>query len=189
LGCPVSTPLDRHFLPARGAVSLGAMTALHHRSRTADAAGAAAGGPPLTTPARGPVRVVAPATGTQSWPAPAAASATSDVGSVRITMTAGDEVVTATLADTPAAHPLAAMLPLTVDLQDPFGQAKSRALPHQLAVDGTEREFHPRTGDLLLAGRRRPGGLPSRPRPRRTPARPGPPRHRRQQTGCPRLRR
>jgi hypothetical protein len=135
------------------------MNTLRDRSRAADAValvvslavvgvGAAVVGPPVTTPPRGPVRAVASAVATQSWPAPAAVLSTSEVGSVRITMTTGDTVVTATLADTPAAHKFAAMLPLTVDLHDPFGQAKSGALPHPLPVDGTDREFHPRTGEI-----------------------------------------
>ena len=130
------------------------MNTLHQRHRTADAAalvvslavvgvGAAVVSPPMITPARVPVAAVTSATATQSGPASAVA-----LGSVRITMTTGGKVVTATLADTPAAHQIAAMLPLTVDLRDPFGQAKSGALPHLLAIDGTNREFHPRTGEI-----------------------------------------
>lgn len=83
-----------------------------------------------------------------SAPTSAAAVSTEEAGSVRITMTVGDQVATATLADTPAGHQLAAMLPITVDLQDPFGQAKSGPLPHAIDVAGAAREFHPITGGI-----------------------------------------
>jgi hypothetical protein len=83
-----------------------------------------------------------------SLPVSTAALPTEGTRSVRITVLVGDQVSTATLADTPAGHRLAAMLPITVDLQDPFGQAKSGALPRALPVAGTARVVHPVTGGV-----------------------------------------
>jgi hypothetical protein len=107
------------------------MNTLQHRSRTADAVALA-----LTLAVIGVASAVvspvvsmsdrlpaAPATSSPALPASAAELPTEEVGSVRITMTVGDRVATASLADTRAGHRLAAMLPVTVDMQDPFGQA------------------------------------------------------------------
>jgi hypothetical protein len=71
-----------------------------------------------------------------------------ETGSVQITITAGNQEASATLADTPAGRQLAAMLPLTVHLQDPFGQAKSGPLPRAIDIAGTATEFHPNTGGI-----------------------------------------
>jgi hypothetical protein len=102
-------------------------------------------GPVVTMPRGLPAGTAMSAT---SPSASAAALPAEEVGSVRITMTIGDQVATATLADTPAGHQLAAMLPLTVDLHDPFRQAKSGPLPHALDVAGAVREFRPTTGGI-----------------------------------------
>jgi len=67
---------------------------------------------------------------------------------VRVTLWVGGQVVTATLADTSAGHQLAAMLPVTVDLQDPFGQAKSGVLPGGLDIAGAGAQIHPTTGGI-----------------------------------------
>jgi hypothetical protein len=109
------------------------------------AVGSAVVGPVVKMPGGLPA---ATATSAPSAPTSATAVPTEEAGSVRITLTVGDEVATATLADTPAGHQLAAMLPITVDLQDPFGQAKSGPLPHPIDVAGTAREFHPITGGV-----------------------------------------
>jgi hypothetical protein len=132
------------------------MNTLQHRSRTADAVALA-----LTLAVIGVASAVvspvvsmsdrlpaAPATSSPALPASAAELPTEEVGSVRITMTVGDRVATASLADTRAGHRLAAMLPVTVDMQDPFGQAKSGPLPRALPVAGTAREFQPITGGI-----------------------------------------
>jgi hypothetical protein len=89
-----------------------------------------------------------PAATATSPSASAGVLSTEEVGSVRVTMRVGDRVATATLADTAAGHEFAAMLPITVDLQDPFGQAKSGALPRAVGVVGAGREFHPTTGGI-----------------------------------------
>jgi hypothetical protein len=109
------------------------------------AVGSAVVGPVVKVPGGLPA---ATAMSAPSAPTSAAAVSTEEAGSVRITMTVGDQVATATLADTPAGHQLAAMLPITLDLQDPFGQAKSGPLPHAVDVAGAAREFHPITGGI-----------------------------------------
>jgi hypothetical protein len=107
--------------------------------------GSAGVGPFVRMPGSPPA---ATATPVPSAPAPAAAVSSEETGSVRITMTVGDRVATATLADTLAGHQLAAVLPITVDLHDRFGQAKSGALPRSVDVAGLAREFHPITGGI-----------------------------------------
>jgi hypothetical protein len=108
--------------------------------------GSAVLGPVAKLPGSLPAASATP-TATSSASA-AAASAAEETGSVRITLTVGDQVVGATLADTPAGRAFAAMLPLTVDLQDPFGQAKSGPLSHAIDVAGVARQFHPTTGGI-----------------------------------------
>src|SRR5690349_4277962 len=69
---------------------------------------------------------------------------------VPVTLRSGDLVVTATLTDTPEARHLAAMLPVTVELRDVWGQAKSGRLPHPLAAAGTAPTHDPVPGDIYL---------------------------------------
>jgi hypothetical protein len=54
----------------------------------------------------------------------------------QIQLKVGRSTVTATLVDTPAAHDLLRMSPLSLRLTDTFGQAKSGHLPRPLRVDG-----------------------------------------------------
>jgi len=95
-----------------------------------------------------PAATATSAVSAASSSASAGGSATEEVGSVRVTLRVGDQVATATLADTSAGHQLAAMLPVTVDLQDPFGQAKSGVLPRGLDIAGAGAEIHPTTGGI-----------------------------------------
>jgi hypothetical protein len=67
---------------------------------------------------------------------------------VRIELVAGDEIATATLDDTPEARAFAAMLPITVDMEDPFGQAKTGQLPRALPLDDPKRSRSYAAGDL-----------------------------------------
>jgi hypothetical protein len=67
---------------------------------------------------------------------------------VRIELVAGGEVATATLDDTRQARAFAATLPITVDMEDPFGQAKTGRLPRALALDHAERSRRYAAGDL-----------------------------------------
>ncbi|WP_328475486.1 cyclophilin-like fold protein [Actinoplanes sp. NBC_00393] len=57
---------------------------------------------------------------------------------------------TATLADTPEARQLAAMLPATLDFKDVWGQAKSGRLPNALTVDGAVPVHDPVVGDIYF---------------------------------------
>jgi hypothetical protein len=67
---------------------------------------------------------------------------------VRIELVAGDHTATAILDDTPQARAFAAMLPVTVEMKDPFGQAKTGQLPRALAVTGAEPSRSYAAGDL-----------------------------------------
>jgi hypothetical protein len=86
------------------------------------------------------------ATGT-AHPASAPASTERD-GVIRITMRVGDDIAGATLADTPAARDFAAMLPVTIVMQDRYGQAKAGQLPGNLAAEDTARVSDYAVGDL-----------------------------------------
>jgi hypothetical protein len=67
---------------------------------------------------------------------------------VGIQLVTGDETATATLDDTPQARAFAATLPITVEMEDPFGQAKTGRLPRALALDHPERSRNYAAGDL-----------------------------------------
>ena len=75
-------------------------------------------------------------------------SADRDPGSLRIELVVGDEIATATLNDTPAARAFAAMLPVTVDMDDAFGQVKAGRLPGALDVEEVARSRSYAAGDL-----------------------------------------
>lgn len=75
-------------------------------------------------------------------------SAERDGTSVRIDLVAGHEIATVTLDDTPAARAFAAMLPITVDMEDPFGQAKTAQLPRALPLADADRSRSYAAGDL-----------------------------------------
>lgn len=78
-------------------------------------------------------------------------SGTSGVAAgVPVVLRFGDLAAAATLADTPPARQLAAMLPLTVRLRDVWGQAKSGRLPRVLAVEGARPTHDPTPGEIYL---------------------------------------
>jgi hypothetical protein len=58
------------------------------------------------------------------------------------------EVVRATLTDTAAARQFAAKLPLTLDLRDPMGQAKSGRLPAPIEHASAESTIDPEVGGI-----------------------------------------
>lgn len=61
----------------------------------------------------------------------------------------GSHAVNATLADTTAAsRQLAGMLPLSLDLTDAWGQAKSGRLAHAVTVEGAARIVRPTPGGI-----------------------------------------
>lgn len=69
-------------------------------------------------------------------------------GAFRIALVVGDDVATATLADTPAAREFAATLPLTIDTEDRFGQAATGQLPHGLRSGDDDPVVDPAPGGL-----------------------------------------
>ncbi|WP_431930351.1 cyclophilin-like fold protein [Nonomuraea jabiensis] len=62
----------------------------------------------------------------------------------------GDRAVTATLIDTPPSRQFAAMLPLTVELTDAWGQAKAGPLPRSLTVEGGVPVHDPTPGEVYF---------------------------------------
>jgi hypothetical protein len=91
---------------------------------------------------------VVSATTTSATHGPAARVTTHAVGRERVELVVEGHIATATLADIPAAHQFAAMLPVELDMHDPFGQAKSGALPRALDVGDAARVFDPATGGV-----------------------------------------
>ena len=89
----------------------------------------------------GPVAVATPAGSTAGT-----ASVDSSTGWVRIVLRFDQEVVAASLADTPPAREFAAMLPLELHLGDPMGQAKSGPLPSPIDITGAATVTDPAVG-------------------------------------------
>ncbi len=71
----------------------------------------------------------------------------------RMWMTVGQRRFSVTLADTDAARSLAAMLPLSLDMEELNGNEKKKELPNDLPTDAA-RPGTIRNGDLLLWGDR-----------------------------------
>ncbi len=61
----------------------------------------------------------------------------------RVVLRVGNDLATATLDSAPAAREFAAMLPLSLTLHDPMGQAKSGRLPYRIAASGASRVIDP----------------------------------------------
>jgi hypothetical protein len=83
-------------------------------------------------------------------PQSSAAQMAAGQGPIRIALLFGDDIATATLADTPAAHEFAATLPVTIDLQDRFGQAKIGELPHDLTAGDDVAVSDPVAGGIYF---------------------------------------
>lgn len=79
-----------------------------------------------------------------------AAASTTAGASARLTLRFDGQVATAVLDETPAAREFAALLPLTLRLSDPMGQAKSGRLPlsGSLNVTDAARTFRTTAGQL-----------------------------------------
>jgi len=71
-----------------------------------------------------------------------------DASAVRVELVAGDKIAIAILDETPEARAFAAMLPITVDMEDPFGQAKTGRLPGALDIEDATRSRSYAAGDL-----------------------------------------
>ncbi|WP_459740117.1 cyclophilin-like fold protein [Streptomyces sp. E-15] len=95
-------------------------------------------------------------TGSASSSAPAstpAAASASPTGSDRSTpmdirVSIDGKPVDATLNDSPAAHDLASLLPLTLDLQDFHGTERIADPPRKLTTENAPAPQAPKTGDL-----------------------------------------
>lgn len=85
--------------------------------------------------------------------APDAAQAAKRSELSRMWMTIGERRFAITLADTDAARAFAAMLPLTLDMEELNGNEKKKELPGPLPTDAS-RPGTIRNGDLLLWGSR-----------------------------------
>jgi hypothetical protein len=77
-----------------------------------------------------------------------ATSTDRDGAAVRIELVIGNNTATATLSDTPEARDFADMLPITLEMDDLFGQAKTSQLPRELDVDHATRSRSYRARDL-----------------------------------------
>ncbi|MEU6782788.1 cyclophilin-like fold protein [Nonomuraea angiospora] len=62
----------------------------------------------------------------------------------------GDQTVTVALADTPPSRQFAAMLPLTLQLTDAWGQAKAGRLPRVLTAQGGTPVHDPTPGEVYF---------------------------------------
>lgn len=122
--------------------------------------GAIGSGP--TSPRLGlPLLLLALCAAPATWAAgPAAPTAAPDATSAakrseesRMWMTVGERRFAITLADTEAARAFAAMLPLTLDMEELNGNEKKKELPIPLPTDAS-RPGTIRNGDLLLWGSR-----------------------------------
>jgi len=96
----------------------------------------------------GAVAACAPTQTTRTMPVTTASSASP--ASTRLLLRYDGHVATASLDDTPVARRFAAMLPLTLHLSDPMGQAKSGPLPRSRSLDvtGADRTFRTVAGEL-----------------------------------------
>lgn len=84
---------------------------------------------------------------TSSWPL--SQSGSSSVARGRpVTFQLDGQVIAARLADNPASRELEATLPMTVELDDRWGQAKSGRLPRPLPVASGQRTLRPAPGGI-----------------------------------------
>jgi hypothetical protein len=141
LGCPASTPINSDFFALARSDSLSDM---NPKSRHRRGVGAV-----LITALLGAVLTSCSIpSGDQTNPTTTGSTSHVPASSIRVVMRFGDQIATATLADTPAARRFAAMLPLEVDLRDPMGQAKSGRLPSPIAITDAEPVLDPSVGGL-----------------------------------------
>jgi hypothetical protein len=85
---------------------------------------------------------------TQRTPTQGGAVSTDTDGVVRIQLKIGDDIVTATLNDTPPAREFAAMLPTTISMHELLNQEKAGELPRDITVDGAQRESTYEVGEI-----------------------------------------
>ena len=132
--------LSRRVIPTRGGAT-GSGRALHRL------------GLPLLLLALCAAPVSRAAGPTAPTATPHAALAATRSEESRMWMTIGERRFAVTLADTEAARAFAAMLPLTLDMEELNGNEKKKELPSPLPTDAS-RPGTIRNGDLLLWGSR-----------------------------------
>mgnify|MGYP000853814832 CR=1 FL=1 len=88
------------------------------------------------TPATKPATAMAPRTGENR------------TEPMNIRLTINGKVATATLDETPSARDFAALLPLTLDLNDYAATEKISNLPRRLSLDGAPPGYDPSVGDI-----------------------------------------
>jgi hypothetical protein len=155
VGCPVSTPHGRNFLGACGAAFLGSVSPpLRRRLRPGAVVSLAAAlvALPAGCADKGTAQAVpsaaSPAAPGAAW-STAPVSADRDDEAVRLVLVVdGEQIATATLADTRAARDLAALLPVTIAIEDRFGQAKIGRLPDELAYIDVGLVLDPAAGHV-----------------------------------------
>jgi hypothetical protein len=87
--------------------------------------------------------------GTSDTTAPTAAqSAPPGRSTEQVVLRFGEHAVAATLVDSPAARELARMLPVTIELEETWGQAKSGRMPQPVSVEGAARTLTPVPGGI-----------------------------------------
>ncbi|MDG4827410.1 cyclophilin-like fold protein [Asanoa sp. WMMD1127] len=72
------------------------------------------------------------------------------VGAVALVLSHAGGTATATLVDTSEARQFAALLPVTVELRDVWGQAKSGRLPATITVEGSRPVHDPVPGEIYF---------------------------------------
>ena len=93
------------------------------------------------------------ATGTGGVATPTSSSVASSAAlPMPVALRIGNHTVAATLADTPASRQFAAMLPLSLQMKDVWGQAKFATLPQMLTVEGSTAVHDPLPG-ISITGR------------------------------------
>jgi hypothetical protein len=93
-------------------------------------------------------RPISPTSSANTPSAPIRTSSDRGGAAGRIELVVGDKTATATLADTPEARAFAAKLPVSVEMHDGFGQAKTGRLPGKLGIDDAARARSYAAGDL-----------------------------------------
>ncbi len=146
MGGTVSTPIDSDFLGCAGKGSPRDMAPfLALGSRPAGALLALVSLPAVLAGCALPQT-----TGASRVSDTPAATATTSEASTGLVLRFDGQVATAVLDDTPVARQLVAMLPMTVQLSDPMGQAKSGPLlTRSLEVTGAHRTSRTTLGELV----------------------------------------
>jgi hypothetical protein len=83
-------------------------------------------------------------------PSGSSSGTASAASGIPVVLRFGDHVVAATLTDTPSSRQFTAMLPVTVQLKDAWGQAKSGRLPHLLTVGDDAPVHDPTPGGIYF---------------------------------------